>query len=116
MRILLSKQDEIVMLEEALDRLDANEDCELFLGCSRRDGNESRRGILEKLNMSLAEYGSQDIHASSIPTILTKCRHNAYASRTVTESSRCQAATDPESEKLDKGHWLYRAAGVRISR
>jgi hypothetical protein len=31
MRLLLLKQDEISLLEECLDRIDANEDRELFL-------------------------------------------------------------------------------------
>jgi hypothetical protein len=57
MRLLLLKQDQISMLEESLDRTDKDEACELFLGCRRRDGNDERRQILEKLETALHEYG-----------------------------------------------------------
>jgi hypothetical protein len=57
MRLLLLKQDEISILEESLDRIDKNEDCELFLGCSRRDRNEERRDVLQQLKVAMAEYG-----------------------------------------------------------
>jgi hypothetical protein len=60
MRLLLLKQDEISMLEECLDRIDTNEDRELFLGCSRRDDNVARRQTLRDLRKSLAEYGTYD--------------------------------------------------------
>ena len=60
MRLLLLKQDEICMLEECLDRIDANEDCELFLGCSRRDDNAARQQTLQDLKKSLAEYGTSE--------------------------------------------------------
>jgi hypothetical protein len=58
MRLLLLKQDEISMLEECLDKIDVGEDRELFLGCSRRDGNAARQQTLQELNKSLAEYGT----------------------------------------------------------
>ncbi len=58
MRLLLLKQDEVSILEESLDKLDRSEDRELFLGCSRRDGNAARQRTLRELKKSLAEYGT----------------------------------------------------------
>ena len=60
MRLLLLKQDQISMLEESLDRIDTSEDRDLFLGCSRRDGNAARQQTLQELKNSLAEYGTSD--------------------------------------------------------
>ena len=60
MRLLLLKQDEISMLEESLDKIDVGEDRELFLGCSRRDGNAARQQTFQELKKSLAEYGTSD--------------------------------------------------------
>jgi hypothetical protein len=52
------KQDEITLLEEALDSTDSNEECELFLGCKRRDQNPARQRVIEQLKTCLAEYGA----------------------------------------------------------
>jgi hypothetical protein len=57
LRLLLLKQDEIAVLEESLDKIDSAEECELFLGCRRRDTNPARQEILRQLKLSLAEYG-----------------------------------------------------------
>lgn len=57
LRLLLLKQDEIAVLEESLDKIDSAEECELFLGCRRRDANPARQEILRQLKLSLAEYG-----------------------------------------------------------
>jgi hypothetical protein len=51
------KQDEISVLEESLDNIDSSEECELFLGCKRRDANPARQEVLRQLKISLAEYG-----------------------------------------------------------
>ncbi|TVY84244.1 hypothetical protein LSUE1_G001354 [Lachnellula suecica] len=56
LRLLLLKQDEIFVLEKTLDDIDTNEECELFLGCKRRDANPARQEVLGKLKTSLAEY------------------------------------------------------------
>ena len=58
MRLLLLKQDEVSTLEESLDNVDASENQEFFLGCSRRDGNSERQVILRKLTVALKEYGT----------------------------------------------------------
>jgi hypothetical protein len=55
---LLLKQDEIFVLDKTLDDIDTNEECELFLGCKRRDANPARQEVLERLKTSLAEYGA----------------------------------------------------------
>jgi hypothetical protein len=64
LRLLLLKQDEISMLEESLDKIDMGEDRELFLGCSRRDGNALRQQTLLELKKSLTEYGASDISSN----------------------------------------------------
>ncbi|OJD28905.1 uncharacterized protein BKCO1_10400011 [Diplodia corticola] len=58
MRLLLIKQDEISKMEEELDRIDAEEQRELFLSCVRRDGNVERENILHSLKAALSEYDS----------------------------------------------------------
>ena len=67
MRLLL-KQDEISMLEEALDRIDKDEEREMFLGCSRSDTNTTRRQTLLDLKRSLAEHGNIERDLGSINT------------------------------------------------
>lgn len=57
-RLLLLKQDEICRLEQSLDTIDSNEECELFLGCSRRDTNTERQSVLADLTSALNEYDS----------------------------------------------------------
>ena len=57
MRLLLLKQDEITLLEDELDRIDCNENKELFLVSSRRDRNPERKHTVESLEAKLAEYG-----------------------------------------------------------
>jgi len=54
----LIKQDEIVRLEEQLDRIDREERHDLFLGCQRKDTNEERRRVVQELSASLPEYGT----------------------------------------------------------
>ena len=57
MRLLLLKQNEVLALQEALDKLDKEETNRLSLSCFRRDSNCERQQILEKLTKSLEEYG-----------------------------------------------------------
>ena len=57
MRLLLQKQDEMVVLEETLERIDSQEEKDLFLGCRRRDTNDSRKQVLGQLSSALHEYG-----------------------------------------------------------
>lgn len=56
-RLLLSKQDELSLLEGQLDEVDAHEDKDLFLGNIRRDRNTERKELLIKLEQKLASYG-----------------------------------------------------------
>ena len=58
MRLLLLKHDEITRLEESLDRIDAAEDRELFLGSTRLDRNPARQEVLAKLKVAISEYGN----------------------------------------------------------
>ncbi|KAF2812973.1 uncharacterized protein BDZ99DRAFT_568247 [Mytilinidion resinicola] len=56
MRLLLLKQDEISILEESLDKIDAAESRDFFLGCGRKDRNPDRQEVLQKLGTALGEY------------------------------------------------------------
>ena len=45
------------MLESELDTLDAAETRELFLGNQRRDRNQDRQNVLERIDVALLDYG-----------------------------------------------------------
>ncbi|MDI1492829.1 MAG: hypothetical protein OHK93_004612 [Ramalina farinacea] len=55
-RLLLSKQDKLSMLERELDDIDIAETRELFLGNQRRDRNQKRQDIIERINVALSDY------------------------------------------------------------
>ncbi|TRX91010.1 hypothetical protein FHL15_008215 [Xylaria flabelliformis] len=57
-RLLLLKQDKLAILEEQLDKIDADEPSPLFLGASRHDRNESRAAILREIDSCLVDYDS----------------------------------------------------------
>lgn len=57
MRLALLKQDNICQLEEELKQIDESEKSQLFLGNCRRDKNQSRKEVLEKLDLALRDYG-----------------------------------------------------------
>ncbi|KAI5788117.1 hypothetical protein FPQ18DRAFT_379961 [Pyronema domesticum] len=57
MRILLEKQDEIVVLEEEFARIDKDETSNLNLASWRTDKNIKRREVIENLRKKIAEYG-----------------------------------------------------------
>lgn len=57
MRIILTKQDELALLENCLDKIDQEEQRALFLGNLRRDSNEQRKAILERISAALSKYG-----------------------------------------------------------
>jgi hypothetical protein len=58
-RLLLFKQDKLVVLEDKLVRLDAEEKCALFLGNIRRDRNEERLQLMEQIDSALKDYGKK---------------------------------------------------------
>jgi hypothetical protein len=58
MRLLLLKQDQLSLLEENLNDLDASEERELFLGCSRLDCNTARKTVIEELTNTMVDYGN----------------------------------------------------------
>jgi hypothetical protein len=51
----------VILLEKELEELDENEQRPLFLGSIRRDQNQERRALLQKLDEALADYGK--VHA-----------------------------------------------------
>ncbi|OTA70083.1 hypothetical protein K449DRAFT_459893 [Hypoxylon sp. EC38] len=55
-RMLLYKQDNISSLESTLERIDLEERKVLFLGSRRKDVNEARRDVLEKIDKAMADY------------------------------------------------------------
>ncbi|KAI1360145.1 hypothetical protein F5Y08DRAFT_55435 [Xylaria arbuscula] len=56
LRLLLAKQDEIAVLENRLDEIDAAEQRDLFLGCMRRDVNIDRQNVLQSIKLAVSEY------------------------------------------------------------
>ena len=57
MRLQLLKQDEVARLEEQLNTIDRGEKRSLFLGNCRRDTNQERKAVVERLSRALEEYG-----------------------------------------------------------
>ncbi|KAF2001716.1 hypothetical protein P154DRAFT_619088 [Amniculicola lignicola CBS 123094] len=57
-RVLLSKQDAIVELQEQLDDLDSQEPTAYFLHTLRQDRNTSRRALLSNISEQLTEYNT----------------------------------------------------------
>ncbi|BCS28103.1 uncharacterized protein APUU_61151S [Aspergillus puulaauensis] len=55
-RLLLLKQDKVSRLEAELEGIDREESAVLFLGSRRYDLNESRKAILNDLNLALEDY------------------------------------------------------------
>jgi vacuolar-type H+-ATPase subunit F/Vma7 len=55
---MLDKQDDIITLEEELDRIDREEPRVLFLGNHRRDRNEERKNIMSRIDKALESYGT----------------------------------------------------------
>lgn len=55
-RVLLLKQDQLSILEQKLDAIDAAEDRRLLLGCSRMD-NSQRCELLAEIEQRLGQYG-----------------------------------------------------------
>lgn len=58
-RLLLSKQDEINVLEAQLDCLDREEASPFFLATCRGDRSPTRISVLDQISTKLAEYGIQ---------------------------------------------------------
>lgn len=55
---MLHKQDNLVTLEEELDRIDREEPRVLFLGNCRRDKNQERKSIMVQIDKELESYGT----------------------------------------------------------
>ncbi|KAJ5025054.1 hypothetical protein J3E73DRAFT_192415, partial [Bipolaris maydis] len=55
-RLVLYKQDNLVTLEQELDRIDREEPRVLFLGNCRRDKNEERKNIMKEIDTALESY------------------------------------------------------------
>ena len=59
--MLLFKQDDISL---ELKQIDATEPKLLYNGCRRRDGNETRKSVLAKLEIAVAKYGWSSLDLS----------------------------------------------------
>jgi hypothetical protein len=57
-RLLLSKQDQLTLLENQLDKVDREEESPMFLGSTRLDRNAQRKEILSQIESKLQEYGA----------------------------------------------------------
>ncbi|KAF1997781.1 hypothetical protein P154DRAFT_440363, partial [Amniculicola lignicola CBS 123094] len=55
-RLLLLKQDRVVLLESRLEEIDRNEERPIFLASMRRDHNPERKAVLEELDTALCDY------------------------------------------------------------
>lgn len=60
-RLLLRKQDELSLLEEQLDEIDRTETKKLYLGNMRREKNERRKDVLQRMDSALKDYGMASI-------------------------------------------------------
>ncbi|KAI1311118.1 hypothetical protein F5Y03DRAFT_321598 [Xylaria venustula] len=99
-RLLLSKQDELSVLEAQLDRLDREEVSPFFLGTCRDDRNAERTTVLAQIYSKLADYD----------VFVGRCRHmlsyNSASSRDVTsllnwlEGTGC--LSEEETSYLDR--------------
>lgn len=78
-RLLLVKQDQLLLLEERLDEIDNAESMKLFLGNLRRDRNENRKNVLKTMDEALKDYGKDsryyknDFQLSSLSIKITTC-------------------------------------------
>ena len=57
MRLLLTRQDELVSLERELDSIDREEQRQLFLGSIGKDQNKARKDTLKQVSEALVQYG-----------------------------------------------------------
>ncbi|KAH7354607.1 hypothetical protein BKA65DRAFT_496671 [Rhexocercosporidium sp. MPI-PUGE-AT-0058] len=55
-RLLLLKQDRLVVLERQLEEVDQAESCPLFLARRRSDANPTRQALLAEIELRLADY------------------------------------------------------------
>jgi len=65
-RSLLYKQDELSCLEHELAEIDTAETRPLFLGNYRRDRNQARKDVLDRVAVALKEYGMPPTRFSRI--------------------------------------------------
>ena len=56
--MILAKQDRIALLEEELNKVDREEEKELWLGNMRRDKNQQREHVFSQLDEALKDYGN----------------------------------------------------------
>lgn len=56
-RLLLTKQDQLFVLEQQLDQIDEVEMRPLFLGSMRCDRNNARQQVLSEIQTALNDYG-----------------------------------------------------------
>lgn len=59
------------MLEKQLDQIDNEETRDLFLGNQRRDRNQDRRHVLEKVDVALSDYGKAPPECCHITSCLS---------------------------------------------
>ncbi|RAH47766.1 uncharacterized protein BO95DRAFT_430108 [Aspergillus brunneoviolaceus CBS 621.78] len=104
MRLLLLKQDEISVLEQALSRADADEPHGLFLGCARRDQNSTRKRILDELRTHLAEYDTMLQQSQWVQSLSDSSARDIQSLQNWVQGTGCIARE--EREYLDHGQDL----------
>jgi hypothetical protein len=57
-RLLLTKQDELSLLEEQLDEIDRTEVKKIYLGNMRQEGDGPRKHVLQRMDLALKDYGT----------------------------------------------------------
>jgi hypothetical protein len=62
MWMLLLKQNKIAQLEEELNKIDREEEAELWLGSWRKDRNACRKDVLARLDETFSDYGNSPNH------------------------------------------------------
>jgi hypothetical protein len=70
MRLPLLEQDEITTLEKSLHLLESQEDRPLFLESMRQDTDASRKANIERLTVTIAEYGTRTNYTAMLDLLL----------------------------------------------
>lgn len=102
-RCLLLAQDEILSIEEKLQRLDGAERVQLYLSSREHDANPERQAVLKELREKLREYGQCDIQLESVTTLLAKDSRQGPAPIPTAElGQKAKRGKSRKPEKMDE--------------
>ncbi|KAI9714260.1 MAG: hypothetical protein M1820_000219 [Bogoriella megaspora] len=94
MRLLLLKQDRVTQLEQELIEVDNNEEKELFLGNSRRDVNQKRKDVLDKLDKAFSDYDNFLQRTNFVLNLPLHARHQLEGLKKYVDSAGSIAETE----------------------